>query len=119
MIEHDLHVPRSKTPIPPAIDGPRCGYCRRPGVGPGTECPRCGVTMPSLQSYGRPKPSRRRKQSDYRPLTDGVDGLTPEPADELEEYQDELELLEVPAEDQPDDNNLPPTHDEIESIPWS
>lgn len=119
MILHTLHTPKSSAEhiaAPRAsAGGPECGYCHRPGVPAGTQCPRCGVWMPSEWK----RPSRGQKpaaasRAEYWPRHDGEIDHGPQairypgdraddPGDELAEYRELLAACHDPAADELED----------------
>jgi len=134
MQEHTFHQPYPQSiSIPAATNGTTCPFCGLTGHVLGTVCRRCNVASPSPLSEISisellKRKARRLKQlkkrpassDDYIPQTDGVNGLADqEQADELSEYQTDLDALAVDAGDDAGiDDGLLPELGEIETLPW-
>lgn len=121
MEEQIYHAPRSIA-APPATPPGECPFCHREAM-KGLHCTACNVWLPSPLTVGEPwfdaRKRRKRRPVEYLPQCDGIDGVSlEEPADELDEYADTLDELGEGIDDDQAPEDLPPTVQEIESLPW-
>jgi hypothetical protein len=122
--EHVYRGPRTRIAAPPA--GPRGGACPACGAeffkAPGP-CRACGVSgypggAPPARPFWKRKPWK--KAPEYKPTIDGVVGEAKEPVDELTEYQDALDRLEIPEEipEGEESSEVIEDQEEGEGLPW-
>lgn len=120
MEEQIYHAPTHRITAPPKTSRTECPFCHREAM-KGLHCTACNVWLPSPLTVGEPwfdaRKRRKRRPAEYLPQCDGIDGVSlEEPADELDEYADTLDELDVIVEG--DQAELPPTSAELESLPW-
>lgn len=121
MIEHRLCDPRpQRLECRPAAAEKECPFCGKPHALKGNQCRNCGVWLPSANSYKDPRRSRYKRQ-EYTPQTDGLQPDSSDAADELGEYADLLQDIEVDCLEEDQDGSDPaddlPTMQELEVLP--
>jgi hypothetical protein len=129
MIEHKYHGPAVPFEIKPSSTGRICPFCFSSTL-KNCYCSSCGTWIPSPLAERSPhslrSKNRLRKQTVYTPRVDGLlptqqDVVKDQEHDELSEYADELEALDIHIDEDQDTDPAEdlPTSQELEELPWN